>query len=102
MFFMDFWTYRDMFMLIIMCHNAHMDCTVRVNGKRASVRHVHCLHVRLPVKTFCSCCGCGEDDSERTSIGLQTACAYLKLIKKKTVKKTAIAVQRKAASERKF
>jgi len=32
----------------------------------------------------------------------KTACAYLKLIKKKTVKKTAIAVQRKAASERKF
>jgi len=30
------------------------------------------------------------------------ACAYLKLIKKKAVKKTVIAVQRKAASERKF
>jgi len=32
----------------------------------------------------------------------KTACAHLKLIKKKTVKKTAIAVQSKAASERKF
>jgi len=32
----------------------------------------------------------------------KTACAYLKLMKKKIVKKTVIAVQRKAASERKF
>jgi len=31
-----------------------------------------------------------------------TACAYLKLNKEKTVKKTVIAVQRKAASESKF
>jgi len=32
----------------------------------------------------------------------KTACAYLKSIKKKTVNKTAITVQRKEASERKF
>jgi len=32
----------------------------------------------------------------------KTACPYLNLIIKKTVKKTTIAVQRKATSERKF
>ena len=63
---MDFWTYRPMFMLIILCHNAHVDCIVRLNGKRVSVRHV-----RLPVTTFCSCCGCDEYGIARSSIVLQ-------------------------------
>jgi len=41
------WTYRAMFVLI-MCHNAHVDCTGRESGKGVAARHVHCLHVRLP------------------------------------------------------
>jgi len=70
-------------MLIIMCHNAHVDCTVRVNGKRVSARHVYCLHVRLPVTSFCSCCGCDEDGNARTSIGLQNGMCVFEVNKKK-------------------
>jgi len=87
MFFMDFWTYRAMFMLIIMCHNAHVDCTVRVNGKRVSVRNAHCLHVRLPVTTFCSCCGCDEDGNARTSIGLQNGMCVFEVNQKENCQK---------------